>query len=134
MRPHRPNNANGANDRKNDLAAFAVDRPYWDSNRRANAQDWLSQARLSLRSAFGKQTVDGFQLAPIGKIGRLDIEVIIVDEELKPDAVMNKVETRLDRGNIDFVVGSIFSNILLVIDKPVTDSKTLPDQPQCRNV
>jgi quercetin dioxygenase-like cupin family protein len=56
------------------------------------------------------QMVGGFQLArktPIGEIGGLDTDVIIVDDELKPDTAMNKVQTRLDGDKVDFVVGPI---------------------------
>ncbi len=37
---------------------------------------------------------------------------------------MVKVRGLLERDKVDFVVGPIFSNILLAIHRPVTDSKT----------
>jgi branched-chain amino acid transport system substrate-binding protein len=78
-------------------------------------------------AALGKQAVDGFQLARKalgGKLGGLETEVLVVDDELKPDAAVNRVQAMLDRDKVDFVVGPIFSNVLIAIHKPVTESKT----------
>ena len=53
-----------------------------------------------------------------------DVEVVVVDDELKPDAAVTKVKGLLERDKVDFVVGPIFSNILQAIHKPVIDTKT----------
>jgi branched-chain amino acid transport system substrate-binding protein len=53
-----------------------------------------------------------------------DVEVVAVDDELKPDAAVTKVKGLLERDRVDFVVGPIFSNILQAIHKPVTDNNT----------
>ncbi len=78
-------------------------------------------------AALGAQVRDGFALAVKdlgGKMGGRDVEVVAVDDELKPDAAVTKVKGLLERDKIDFVVGPIFSNILQAIHKPVTDNKT----------
>ncbi|WP_407147245.1 ABC transporter substrate-binding protein [Bradyrhizobium sp. ORS 86] len=78
-------------------------------------------------AALGQQVRDGFALAIKdlgGKMAGRDIEVINADDELKPDAAVTKVRGLLERDKVDFVVGPIFSNILLAIHRPVTDSKT----------
>src|SRR5258707_2200215 len=78
-------------------------------------------------AALGQQVRDGFALAVKdlgGKMGGRDVEVVVVDDELKPDAAVTKVKGLLERDKVDFVVGPIFSNILQAIHKPVTDSKT----------
>ena len=78
-------------------------------------------------AALGAQVRDGFSLAVKdlgGKIGGRDVEVVVVDDELKPDAAVSKVKGLLERDKVDFVVGPIFSNILQAIHKPVTDNKT----------
>src|SRR4030088_1605269 len=78
-------------------------------------------------AALGQQVRDGFALAVKdlgGKMAGRDAEVVVVDDELKPDAAVTKVKGLLERDNVDFVVGPIFSNILQVIHKPVTDAKT----------
>jgi len=78
-------------------------------------------------AALGQQVRDGFALAVKdlgGKMAGKDVEVIAVDDELKPDAAVTRVKGLLERDKADFVVGPIFSNILQAIHKPVIDSKT----------
>ncbi|UGX96408.1 ABC transporter substrate-binding protein [Bradyrhizobium barranii subsp. barranii] len=78
-------------------------------------------------AALGQQVRDGFALAVKdlgGKMGGRDVEVIVADDELKPDAAVTKVKGLLERDKVDFVVGPIFSNILQAIHRPITESKT----------
>lgn len=78
-------------------------------------------------AALGAQVRDGFALAVKdlgGKMAGKDVEVVVVDDELKPDGAVSKVKGLLERDKVDFVVGPIFSNILQAIHKPVTDTKT----------
>ncbi|WP_024514637.1 ABC transporter substrate-binding protein [Bradyrhizobium sp. Tv2a-2] len=78
-------------------------------------------------AVLGQQARDGFALAVKdlgGKVGGKDVEVTVVDDELKPDAAVTKVKGLLERDKVDFVVGPIFSNILQAIHKPVIDTKT----------
>lgn len=77
-------------------------------------------------AALGQQVRDGFALAVKdlgGKMGGRDVEVIVADDELKPDAAVTKVKGLLERDKVDFVVGPIFSNILQAIHRPITESK-----------
>ena len=79
-------------------------------------------------AVLGEQARDGFLLALEdlgGKLGGLDAEVTVVDDELKPDNAVNKAKELVEREDVDFVVGPIFSNILMAIMKPVTDSGTI---------
>jgi branched-chain amino acid transport system substrate-binding protein len=78
-------------------------------------------------AVLGQQARDGFALALKdlgGKMAGRDVEMVAVDDELKPDAAVGKVRGLLERDKVDFVVGPIFSNILQAIHKPVVDSKT----------
>src|ERR1700678_1773434 len=78
-------------------------------------------------AVLGQQARDGFALAVKdlgGKMAGKDVEFTVVDDELKPDVAVTKVRGLLERDNVDFVVGPIFSNILQAIHKPVVDSKT----------
>ncbi|WP_164936994.1 ABC transporter substrate-binding protein [Bradyrhizobium vignae] len=78
-------------------------------------------------AALGQQVRDGFTLAvkDLGsKMGGRDVEVVVIDDELKPDAAVTKVKGLLEREKVDFVVGPIFSNILQAIHRPITESKT----------
>ena len=74
---------------------------------------------------LGQQLRNGFQLAVKnlgGKLGGRDVEVVVEDDELKPDVAVNKAKALVDRSKVDFVVGPIFSNMLIAIMKPVTDA------------
>lgn len=78
-------------------------------------------------AALGQQVRDGFALAVKdlgGKMGGREVEVIVADDELKPDAAVTKVKGLLERDKVDFVIGPIFSNILQAIHRPITESKT----------
>lgn len=76
-------------------------------------------------AVLGQQARDGFNLAVKqlgGKLGGLEAEVIVVDDELKPDVAVGKVKGLVERDQVNFVVGPIFSNVLQAIHKPVIDS------------
>lgn len=78
-------------------------------------------------AVLGQQARDGFQLGLKdlgGKLGGRDVEVIIVDDELKPDVAVTKVKGLLERDKVDFVVGPIFSNVAVAVHKPIVDSQT----------
>ncbi|CCE09280.1 putative ABC transporter substrate binding protein [Bradyrhizobium sp. STM 3843] len=78
-------------------------------------------------AALGQQVRDGFNLAVKdlgGKMGGKEVEVVVADDELKPDAAITKAKGLLERDKVDFVVGPIFSNMLQAIHRPVTESKT----------
>jgi branched-chain amino acid transport system substrate-binding protein len=76
-------------------------------------------------AVLGQQARDGFNLAVKemgGKLGGREVEVIVVDDELKPDVAVTKVRGLVERDKVDFVVGPIFSNVAGAIHKPVTDA------------
>ncbi|HWM48406.1 MAG TPA: ABC transporter substrate-binding protein [Xanthobacteraceae bacterium] len=94
----------------------------------AAAQDKVKVGLLTTLSgppaALGTQQRNGFQLALKtlgGKLGGREVELIIQDDELKPDVAVTKAKALVERDKVDFVVGPIFSNILQAILKPVTD-------------
>jgi branched-chain amino acid transport system substrate-binding protein len=98
----------------------------------AQAQEKLKVGVLVTLSGppavLGQQARNGFQLAVKnlgGKLGGRDVEVIVQDDELKPDVAVSKAKALVERDKVDFVVGPIFSNMLIAIMKPVTDSGTI---------
>jgi branched-chain amino acid transport system substrate-binding protein len=98
----------------------------------ANAQEKLKigvMATLSGPAAvLGQHMRDGFQLGIKhlgGKLGGLEADVVVVDDELKPDVGVQKVQGLLERDKVDVVVGVIFSNVMMAIAKPVFDSRTV---------
>jgi len=78
-------------------------------------------------AVLGQQARDGFQLAVKdlgGKLGGREVDVIVVDDELKPDVAVTKVKGLLERDKVDFVVGPIFSNVAVAVHKPIVDAST----------
>jgi branched-chain amino acid transport system substrate-binding protein len=58
------------------------------------------------------------------KMGGLPVEVIYEDDGQKPDVGKQKTEKLIQSDKVDFVVGYIWSNVLLASLKPVIDSQT----------
>jgi branched-chain amino acid transport system substrate-binding protein len=94
----------------------------------ALAQDKLKVGVIATLSGppavIGQQLRNGFNLAVKtlgGKLGGREVEVIVADDELKPDVAVTKVKALVDRDKVEFVVGPVFSNILAAIMKPVTE-------------
>ncbi|WP_299988777.1 ABC transporter substrate-binding protein [uncultured Ruegeria sp.] len=78
-------------------------------------------------AVLGKQVEDAFRLAVEdmnGEVGGVSTEVFVVDSELKPEVALTRVKGLLERDEVDFVVGTVFSNVLGAIVKPVTKSET----------
>lgn len=78
-------------------------------------------------AALGQQIVDGFQLAldqKGGMLGGQNVELVVEDDELKPDVALLKATSLVERDEVDFVVGTVFSNMLQAIFKPIVESET----------
>src|SRR6202048_3245323 len=58
------------------------------------------------------------------KIGGLPVEVVYEDDEIKPEVGVQKTQKLIESDKVDFIVGYIWSNVLLASLKPVVDSKT----------
>lgn len=79
-------------------------------------------------AVLGGQARDGFNLAVKtlgGKLGGADVEVVVADDELKPDVAVQKVKGLLERDGAQFIIGPIFSNVLQAIHKPVVESNAI---------
>jgi branched-chain amino acid transport system substrate-binding protein len=71
---------------------------------------------------------DGFKLGVKqlgGKLGGREAEIILVDDELKPDVAVTRVKTLLERDKVDIVVGVVLSTVMMAMHKPIVDSETL---------
>ena len=67
-------------------------------------------------AALGVDIRDGFQLAVKlngGKLGGLPAEVLIGDDQFKPDVAKQLSESNVKRDKVDFMTGVVFSNIML---------------------
>jgi branched-chain amino acid transport system substrate-binding protein len=58
------------------------------------------------------------------KIGGLPVEVIYEDDQIKPEVGVQKTQKLIESDKVDFIVGYIWSNVLLASLKPLKDSKT----------
>jgi branched-chain amino acid transport system substrate-binding protein len=110
------------------MVALAAGAAFTVSVAPAGAQEKLKVGVIATLSGppavLGQQLRNGFQLAIKdlgGKLGGRDVEIIVQDDELKPDVAVTKARALVDRDKVDFVVGPIFSNMLQAIMKPVTD-------------
>jgi branched-chain amino acid transport system substrate-binding protein len=59
------------------------------------------------------------------KLGGQPVEVIYEDDQIKPDVGAQKTQKLIESDKVDFVVGYIWSNVLLASLKPLVDSKTV---------
>lgn len=78
-------------------------------------------------AVIGNNMRDSFELAldHMGrKMGGLPVEVIYEDDGFKPDVGKQKTEKLIQSDHVDFLVGYIWSNVLLASLKPAVDSKT----------
>jgi branched-chain amino acid transport system substrate-binding protein len=77
------------------------------------------------QAVLGGQVRDGFNLGikhAGGKLGGLPTTVSVQDDELKPDVAVGKAKQMVERDKVDFVVGPVFSNILMAIYRPITEA------------
>jgi branched-chain amino acid transport system substrate-binding protein len=59
------------------------------------------------------------------KLGGLPVEVIYEDDTQKPDVGVQKTQKLIESDKVDFIVGYIWSNVMLASLKPLVDSKTV---------
>ncbi|MCC5978930.1 MAG: ABC transporter substrate-binding protein [Salinarimonas sp.] len=76
-------------------------------------------------AALGEQARDGFQLAVEklgGQLGGLDANIFVVDDELQPDTAVTRARGLIERDDVHFVVGPIFSNVAQAIQRPIVEA------------
>jgi branched-chain amino acid transport system substrate-binding protein len=79
-------------------------------------------------AAIGNDMKNSFELGldHLGrKLGGLPVEVIYEDDQIKPEVGVQKTQKLIESDKVDFVVGYIWSNVMLASLKPLVDSKTL---------
>ena len=78
-------------------------------------------------AVIGNDMRNSFELAldHLGrKMGGLPVEVIYENDEQRPDVGRQKTEKLIQSDRVNFVIGHIWSNVLLASLKPVVDSQT----------
>jgi branched-chain amino acid transport system substrate-binding protein len=79
-------------------------------------------------AAIGNDMRNSFELGldHLGrKLGGMPVEVIYEDDAIKPEVGKQKTDKLIESDKVDFVVGYIWSNVLLASLKPLVDSKTM---------
>ncbi len=79
-------------------------------------------------AALGVDIRDGFQLAVKlggGKLGGLPAEVLVSDDQFKPDVARQLFERNVKRDKVDFMTGVVFSNIMLAALPEALDNKVI---------
>src|SRR3990170_6017924 len=78
-------------------------------------------------AVIGNDMRNSFELAldHLGrKMGGSPVEVIYEDDQQKPEVGVQKTQKLIEADKVDFIVGYIWSNVLLASLKPAIDSKT----------
>src|SRR5438270_13888769 len=78
-------------------------------------------------AVIGNDMRNSFELA-LDHLGRKmagkPVEVIYEDDQQKPEVGVQKTQKLVESDKVDFVIGYIWSNVLLASLKPVIDSQT----------
>ena len=97
----------------------------------AHAADQVKVGMLSTLSGpgagLGIDIRDGFNLAlkhMNGKLGNLPAEVIVADDQQNPEVAKQTAERLLKRDKVDFMTGTVFSNVMLAVGTPAFQNKT----------
>ncbi len=78
-------------------------------------------------AGLGVDIRDGFALAVKlqgGKLGGLPAEVIVADDQGKPDIGRQTADRLVKNDNVDFMTGVVFSNVMLAVGAPTFAAKT----------
>ena len=88
----------------------------------AQAADKVKIGFLSTLSGpgagLGVDIRDGFNLAVkqlSGKLGGLPAEILLTDDQQKPDVAQQATEKFIKKEKVDFMTGIVFSNIMLAV-------------------
>ncbi|NMM26904.1 MAG: ABC transporter substrate-binding protein [Glaciimonas sp.] len=78
-------------------------------------------------AVLGTSILDGFNLAlkkTGGKLGGLPVELIVQDDQGKPDVAHGLGEKLIKKEKVDFMTGVVFQNILAAVEKDTFASET----------
>jgi branched-chain amino acid transport system substrate-binding protein len=78
-------------------------------------------------AVIGNDMKNSFELAldHMGRrMGGLPVEMIYEDDQQKPEVGLQKTQKLIESDKVDFIVGYIWSNVLLASIKPAVDSRT----------
>ena len=88
-------------------------------------------------AAIGNDMSNSFELGldHLGrKLGGLPVEVIYEDDQPKPEVGVQKTQKLIESDHVDFIVGYIWSNVLLASLKPLGRFQDHDGRHQCRRL
>ena len=83
---------------------------------------------LFCASALGNAIENGFKLyvqEQGGKLGGREIEYYKVDDESEPSKAVDNINKLIKRDNVDVVVGTVHSGVVMAMAKVAKDTNTL---------
>ena len=66
-----------------------------------------------------------------GKIGGIDTEVQVVDDQVKPDVAVTAVERLINQEKVDVIAGVVFSNVMVAIPTKLYSNPIRFTQHEC---
>ena len=78
-------------------------------------------------AALGQDLLDGFNLGiehAGGTLGGRTVQLVVGDDQLKPDVGRQLAERMIQRDRVDLIAGVVFSNVMMAVAKPIFDSRT----------
>jgi branched-chain amino acid transport system substrate-binding protein len=76
-------------------------------------------------ASLGTDILDGFKLGMKhcgDKLGGLPVDLIVGDDQLKPDVGVQVASRMIEKDKVDFVTGIVFSNVMMAVAKSITDA------------
>ncbi|HQN17980.1 MAG TPA: ABC transporter substrate-binding protein [Syntrophobacteraceae bacterium] len=75
-------------------------------------------------ASLGTDILDGFKLGIEhcgGTLGGLPVDLIVGDDQLKPEVGVEVATRMVEKDKVDFVTGIVFSNVMMAVAKMITD-------------
>lgn len=76
-------------------------------------------------ASLGTDILDGFKLGIKhcgDKLGDLPVELVVGDDQLKPDVGVQVASRMIEKDKVDIITGIVFSNVMMAVAKPITDA------------
>ncbi len=77
-------------------------------------------------ASLGVDILDGFKLGVThrgDKLGGLDVDIIVGDDQLKPNVGVQVATRLIEKDKVDMITGIVFSNVMMAVAKPITDAE-----------
>ena len=79
-------------------------------------------------ASIGVDLLNGFKLGikhSGGKLGGLTVDLVTGDAQLKPGIGIQVASKMIEKDKVDIITGIVFSNVMMAVAKPITDSSTI---------